>query len=156
VSQGAASSGTPVARAPARSHVRPRWVQRSRAIDLRALIAHSQLMRTTWLVAAVLAIGGAAAAEPQNNCGDSRLAKLRHYPVKLVSQQGGVKVQIQWDMKIAGHEECGTVDVPWQGSLPRGRYNLIVSVDGKETAQLGMTVGSTAKLQVVDVTPHKP
>lgn len=107
-------------------------------------------------VTAVLALAGAAAAEPQNNCGDSRLAKRRHYPLVLLSQQSGVKVQIQWKMKIAGHEECGTVDVPWKGSLPRGNYNLIVYVDGEVVAQRCVSLGGTTKPTVVDVTPAKP
>jgi hypothetical protein len=112
-------------------------------------------MRVTWIFATLLAVAAPAWAEPQNNCGDSRLAKVRHYPLKLVSQQSGVKVQIEWNMKIAGHEECGTVDVPWQGSLPRGNYNLVVYVSGQVVAQSRVTLGRTTKVQIVDVTPAK-
>ncbi len=112
-------------------------------------------MRLWWVIAMVVALVGAASAEPPNNCGDSRLAELRHYPVKLVSRLAGVKVRIQWNMKIAGHEECGTVDVPWQGSLPTGTYNLIVFVDGQEVDQRTMGLGDHAELHVVDVTPPK-
>jgi len=105
------------------------------------------------VLATILALTGAASADPQNNCGDPRLAKVRHFPVKLVSKQTNVKVDIEWNMKIAGHEDCGTVDVPWQGSLPRGAYNLVVYVGSEVVAQVRMSLGSTAELHVVDVTP---
>ena len=59
-------------------------------------------------------------------------------------------------MKIADHAECGAVDVPWQGALPAGNYNLVVSVDGQVVAQIGMSLDGTSVLRVVDVTPRKP
>ena len=57
-------------------------------------------------------------------------------------------------MKIAGHEECGTVVTPWEGALPAGSYDLVVELDGK-TDQRGLSLdGRRAKVTVLDVTPR--
>lgn len=106
------------------------------------------------IVAAVLAGSVVAAADPVRDCGDARLAHRRHNRVRITSTPAGATVRIQWNMKIAGHEECGTVVTPWQGVLPAGGYNLIVSVDGKEVDQRGVALGGRrAKVTVIDVTP---
>ena len=106
------------------------------------------------VLASAIATAVAAAADPVSDCGDPRLAHRAHNRVRLVSTPAGATVRIQWNMRIAGHEECGTVVTPWEGSLPVGGYNLIVSLDGKDD-QIGLALGGRRrKVTVKDVTPR--